>query len=165
MELLSSWDAIKLYLGVAFLLGFAPGAALRLILLAYPSSHPRRRELVGELHAVRRLERPFFVFEQLELALFEGLSLRRAARRTRKASRRHGFESQFTRFRMHLMVASIGMVIALTAAGVASVDGGFRVPALTVALIGAAVMICSMTAIRRSLAALERATARRPGRR
>jgi hypothetical protein len=53
--------------------GFGPGAVLRLIVLAFPKDDPRRRELRGELYAVPRIERPFWVFEKLELALFEGL--------------------------------------------------------------------------------------------
>lgn len=53
--------------------GFAPGALLRLIVLLYPRDHPRRRELIGELYAYPRIERPFWVAEQLELALAEGL--------------------------------------------------------------------------------------------
>jgi len=53
--------------------GFAPGAILRVIVLAFPPEDPRRRELLAELHAVPRVERPFWVMEQLEVALFEGL--------------------------------------------------------------------------------------------
>jgi hypothetical protein len=61
-------------LGIALLVfGFAPGAVLRLIVLAYPRDDPRRRELLGELYAVPRIERPFWVAEKLELALIEGL--------------------------------------------------------------------------------------------
>lgn len=61
-------------LGIALLVfGFAPGVVLRLIVLFYPRGHPRRRELLGELYAVPRIERPFWVAEQLEVALFEGL--------------------------------------------------------------------------------------------
>jgi hypothetical protein len=61
-------------LGVAILVfGFAPGAALRLIVLAFKREDPRRQELLAELHAVPRIERPFWVAEQLEIALFEGL--------------------------------------------------------------------------------------------
>ncbi len=68
--------------GIAFLIfGFAPGAVLRLIVLAFPRDDPRRRELLGELYAVPRIERPFWVAEKLELALFEGLRSRIAARR------------------------------------------------------------------------------------
>ena len=53
--------------------GFAPGAVLRLIVLAFHPDDPRRRELLAELHAVPRFERPFWVLEQFEVALFEGV--------------------------------------------------------------------------------------------
>jgi len=53
--------------------GFAPGAVLRVIVLLFPKDDPRRRELLGELYAVPRPERPFWVIEQLEVGLFEGL--------------------------------------------------------------------------------------------
>lgn len=53
--------------------GFAPGAFLRLIVFAFRRGDPRRAELLAELHVVPRLERPFWVFEQLEVALFEGI--------------------------------------------------------------------------------------------
>jgi DNA-binding transcriptional MerR regulator len=56
-----------------FASGFAPGAVLRLIVLLFPKDDPRRMELLGELHAVPRLERPLWVLEQLEVGLFEGL--------------------------------------------------------------------------------------------
>lgn len=54
--------------------GFAPGAMLRVIVLAFRRDDPRRKELLAELPSVPRIERPFWVFEQLELALFEGLA-------------------------------------------------------------------------------------------
>jgi len=53
--------------------GFAPGAVLRLIVLAFPRDDPRRNELISELYHVPRAERPFWVAEKLELALTEGL--------------------------------------------------------------------------------------------
>jgi Uncharacterized protein conserved in bacteria (DUF2314) len=53
--------------------GFAPGLVLRLIVRAFHPEDPRRQELLAELHAVPRLERPFWVLEQLEVALSEGL--------------------------------------------------------------------------------------------
>jgi hypothetical protein len=59
--------------GAVFVFGFAPGALLRLIVLVFKKSDPRRQELLAELHAVPRIERPFWVAEQLEVALFEGL--------------------------------------------------------------------------------------------
>jgi transcriptional regulator with XRE-family HTH domain len=52
--------------------GFAPGALLRLFLLGYRRGDPRRAELSAELRHVPRIDRPFWVMEQLELALFEG---------------------------------------------------------------------------------------------
>jgi hypothetical protein len=64
-------------LGVALVVfGFAPGAVLRMIVLFYSRDHPRRRELLGELYGVPRIERPFWVAEQLEVAVFEGLGSR-----------------------------------------------------------------------------------------
>ena len=61
-------------LAVALLMfGFAPGVVLRLIVLAFRRDDPRRRELLAELYAVPRIERPFWVAGQLEMVLFEGL--------------------------------------------------------------------------------------------
>jgi DNA-binding transcriptional regulator YiaG len=54
--------------------GFAPGAVLRMIVLAFRRDDPRRTELLAELPHVPRIERPFWVSEQLEVALFEGLA-------------------------------------------------------------------------------------------
>jgi DNA-binding transcriptional MerR regulator len=69
-------------LGTALVVfGLAPGAVLRVIVLAFPRDDPRRHELLGELHAVPRIERPFWVAEQLEIGLFEGLRGRLARRR------------------------------------------------------------------------------------
>ncbi|HZN75660.1 MAG TPA: DUF2314 domain-containing protein [Micromonosporaceae bacterium] len=70
LDAILSWPTFVIALVV---FGFAPGAVLRLIVLAFPNDDPRRRELLAELHAVPRLERPFWVAEQLELALFEGI--------------------------------------------------------------------------------------------
>jgi Uncharacterized protein conserved in bacteria (DUF2314) len=66
------------FLIALFVFGFAPGAVLRLIVLAYHREDPRRHELLGELYHVPRIERPFWVAEQLELALAEGLGRRLA---------------------------------------------------------------------------------------
>jgi uncharacterized membrane protein len=79
---LLSWKAL---LAAAAVFGFAPGAALRLIVLAFPRSDPRRRELLAELRAVPRLERPVWVAEQLEVALAEGVA-GRLARAWRRAA-------------------------------------------------------------------------------
>jgi transcriptional regulator with XRE-family HTH domain len=64
--------------------GLFPGVALRLIVLLYPKDDPRRRELVAELYVLSRMQRVEWVFQQLETALFEGLSSRRAQRRERR---------------------------------------------------------------------------------
>jgi hypothetical protein len=72
---LLSWKALLVVVAV---FGFVPGAALRLIVLAFPRSDPRRRELLAELHAVPRLERPIWIAEQLEVALAEGVAGRLA---------------------------------------------------------------------------------------
>jgi hypothetical protein len=50
-----------------------PGFFLRLIVLAYERDNPRHDELIAELYLVPRIERPFWVLQQLETALFEGL--------------------------------------------------------------------------------------------
>ncbi|MEU8636801.1 hypothetical protein AB0C38_31910 [Amycolatopsis sp. NPDC048633] len=65
----SWWD---LALGL-LVFGFAPGLVLRVVVLIYPKDDPRRRELLAELYAVKRLEQPFFVAQQLETVLFEGV--------------------------------------------------------------------------------------------
>jgi hypothetical protein len=61
--------------------GLGPGVVLRMIVLFYPRSNPRRQELLGELYHVPRIERPFWVAEQLEVALFEGLPARFKSRK------------------------------------------------------------------------------------
>ena len=68
-----SWPMLVLALVV---FGVAPGLVLRLIVLAFPKEDPRRKELLGEQRAVPRFERPFWVAEQLEVALVEGLAPR-----------------------------------------------------------------------------------------
>ncbi|MGH3753458.1 MAG: hypothetical protein ACRDRP_12315 [Pseudonocardiaceae bacterium] len=70
---------------VCIVFGFAPGFCLRLIVLAYPRGDPRRAELIAELYSVPRIERPVWVAEQLEVALFEGLGHRVSARRRARA--------------------------------------------------------------------------------
>lgn len=70
LDSLISWPTL---IGVLIVYGFAPGALLRLIVLAFPRDDPRRAELLAEVYAVPRLERPVWVFEQMEVALFEGL--------------------------------------------------------------------------------------------
>lgn len=69
-DAITSWP---LLLAALLIFGFAPGALLRLIVLAFPQDDERRAELRAELNAVPRVERPFWVIEQLEVALFDGL--------------------------------------------------------------------------------------------
>lgn len=69
------------------LFGFLPGALNRLFAMAYPKDDPRRAEMIAELYAVPRWEQPWWVFQQGERALFEGLplTLRTQARVRRQA--------------------------------------------------------------------------------
>jgi uncharacterized membrane protein len=126
---LLSWKAL---LAAAAVFGFAPGAALRLIVLAFPRSDPRRRELLAELRAVPRLERPVWVAEQLEVALAEGVAgrlaraWRRAApgRRAARAWRREKDEFLDARYTVGYSLTSfvyvVGFVyIAVLAPGIA----------------------------------------------
>jgi Uncharacterized protein conserved in bacteria (DUF2314) len=72
-ELLDAIVSWRTFLVALLVFGFAPGALLRLIVLAFHRDDPRRSELLAELHAVPRLERPFWVLEQLEVAVSEGV--------------------------------------------------------------------------------------------
>jgi hypothetical protein len=72
-ELLDAIVSWPTFLAALLVFGFAPGAVLRLIVLAFQRDDPRRSEMLAELHRVPRWERPFWVFEQLEVALFEGI--------------------------------------------------------------------------------------------
>lgn len=74
----------RLLILVLVVFGFAPGAALRIIVLAYPRTSPRRAELIAELYAMPPIARPRWVFEQLELALFTGVPERTSERRWRR---------------------------------------------------------------------------------
>ncbi len=85
LHTVASWPSLLL---VVLVFGFAPGFCLRLLVLAYPRSDPRRTELIAELYTVPRIQRPLWVAEQLETALFEGVPHRLAAV-LRWASRPH----------------------------------------------------------------------------
>jgi len=78
-ELLEIATSLPSLLLVLLVFGFAPGVCLRLIVLAYPRTDPRREELIAELYRVPRIQRPLWVAEQLEVALFEGLAHRVSA--------------------------------------------------------------------------------------
>lgn len=70
LQALLSWPLLLVALGVY---GFFPGLAARLISLCFRKSDPRRKELIAEVYAVPRWERPIWVAEQLERAISEGL--------------------------------------------------------------------------------------------
>jgi hypothetical protein len=84
---IASWQSL---LVVVVVFGLVPGLCLRLIVLGYPRSDPRRAELIAELYAVPRIQRPLWVAEQLEVALFEGLGHRISTARRRRAHVRAG---------------------------------------------------------------------------
>jgi hypothetical protein len=86
IDALTSWQT---FLAVLVVFGFAPRLVLRLTLLAYPKTDPRRAELMAELCAIPRIERPLWVAEQIELALAEGLPrrLRALAKPTKNRQR------------------------------------------------------------------------------
>lgn len=70
IDAVASWPTLLL---VLLVFGFAPRLVLRVALLAFERDDPRRHELLAELHAVPRIQRPMWVAEQLEVALVEGL--------------------------------------------------------------------------------------------
>jgi hypothetical protein len=72
--------------------GFAPGALIRIIVRAFRRDDPRRRELLGEVYNVPFLQRPFWVAQQLEVALFDGIRPRLG-----KAIRRYNARERIAR--------------------------------------------------------------------
>jgi len=78
LDAVASWPSLAVVLVV---FGVAPGLALRMIVLIYPKENPRRAELLAELRVVPRLERPLWVAEQLEVAVFDGTRVRWRRRR------------------------------------------------------------------------------------
>ncbi|MET9264151.1 hypothetical protein [Amycolatopsis sp. NPDC004079] len=77
---LATWGAGTLFL-TALVFGFFPVFAVNLLARVYPKGHPRRAELVAELHDVPRRERLIWVAEQLATVLFDGVPERVRARR------------------------------------------------------------------------------------
>jgi len=63
-------------LTLCLVFAFAPTTILRVLVKAWPRNHPRRRELMAEVHTIAYWERPLWVFEQLESAVFDGLHIR-----------------------------------------------------------------------------------------
>lgn len=79
------WQWVKqqpwwLLLSIPVVFGLAPRFLARAVARAYPKGHPRRAELRAEVEAVPRWEQPLWVFDQLDLVLFDALPLRRQRR-------------------------------------------------------------------------------------
>jgi MFS family permease len=68
-----SWQTL---LGAVLAFSLIPGVVLHVAVLLYPKGHPRRPELVAELKAVPRPQRPFWVAETLVGVAFEAIPLR-----------------------------------------------------------------------------------------
>ncbi len=69
------------------LLVLAPGLLLKCLVRAYPYDDPRRVELLAELAAIPRSERPLWVLQQVETALLDGLPTRLRRMRQRRSKR------------------------------------------------------------------------------
>lgn len=76
-----------LAIGLLLLL-MAPGLFARCLVRVYPNDDPRRVELLAELRAVPFSERPFWVLEQVETVLVDGLPSRVRRLRQRRSQRR-----------------------------------------------------------------------------
>lgn len=63
----------KWYLLTLLVHGLAPGLLLRVIVVAFDKNDPRRQELIAELYAVPFVRRPYWVAQQLETALSDGI--------------------------------------------------------------------------------------------
>ena len=114
-EAVASWPTLLLTLLV---FGFAPGFVLRLLVLAYP----RSRELIAELYTVPRVQRPMWVAEQLEVALFEGFAHRvsatiRSFARQRRVPAQTDKRGGLTRTVAWAVVGAEAMAVAMTVAG------------------------------------------------
>src|SRR5262245_57670478 len=85
-----SWRTLLIAVAV---FGVAPGLILRLLVKLYPKGDPRRQELVNDLYHLNRWERLFYVGEQFETALSEGIPRRLRSIRMRRAERRYKKDS------------------------------------------------------------------------
>ena len=76
-------DAETLVVAV-LVLSVLPQLLLRLAVLSWPRSHPRRRELLAEYYEYEFWRRPFWVGDMIVYCLTEGLSARFAKRKERQ---------------------------------------------------------------------------------
>lgn len=75
-EIIEAIGVPRLFLVALIVFAFLPGLTLRFVVRLYPKGHPRRKELLGELYARPYWERPFFVAQQFETAICEGVPSR-----------------------------------------------------------------------------------------
>lgn len=87
-EILSFLASPRALAVALLLLLVAPGPLVRCLVRIYPRDDPRRSELLAELPAVPFSERPFWVLEQVETVLVDGLPSRVRRLRQRRSQRR-----------------------------------------------------------------------------
>jgi Uncharacterized protein conserved in bacteria (DUF2314) len=73
VELIADIINWKWYLLALVVHGIAPGLLLRVIVLAFEKDDPRRPELINELYYIPFIKRPFWVAQQFETALSDGI--------------------------------------------------------------------------------------------
>lgn len=87
-EILSLLASPRAFAIALLLLLVAPGLLVRCLVRIYPRDDPRRSELLAEVRAVPVSERPFWVLEQVETVLVDGLPSRVRRLRQRQSQRR-----------------------------------------------------------------------------
>jgi hypothetical protein len=105
--------ALRASLLAMLLFGFSPRLLVRILIRAWPADDPRRRELMAELGNVPYLERLWWVGEQVETALFDGLPARWRKRRDARSERyrfSHGRKAGRGWLFQALVVATLGTV-------------------------------------------------------
>jgi len=152
-EAVASWPTLLL---VLLVFGFAPGFVLRLLVLVYPCTDPRRRELIAELYTVPRIQRPLWVTEQLEVALFEGLAHRIRAIRSITRRRRARVQSYKRAKRLRFAsVAVVGVAVGVIVDTIVTWDWAVGIASWIVA-VAVAVIVLRERAARRRLSARAR---------
>jgi len=154
-EAVASWPTLLL---VLLVFGFAPGFVLRLLVLVYPCTDPRRRELIAELYTVPRIQRPLWVTEQLEVALFEGLAHRIRAIRSITRRRRARVQSYKRAKRLRFAsVAVVGVAVGVIVDTIVTWDWAVGIASWIVAVaVAVAVIVLRERAARRRLSARAR---------